>query len=65
MALNNRILDNLHISEIKSILKDVRNDYAMKVQFKIDKKGSENKSLRFSISFFNFYVTVLIAFWLN
>ena len=42
LALNNRSLDNLHISEIKSIVKDVRNDYTVKIQFSIDKKGTSN-----------------------
>jgi len=44
LALNNKSLENLHNSEIKSIVKDVRNDYTLKIQFNVDKKGeSEQK----------------------
>ena len=47
LALNNRSLENLHNSEIKSIVKDVRNDYTLKIQFNVDKKGESGEVLNF------------------
>lgn len=39
LAVDNKSIDNLHISEIKSILKDLRDDYSMKIQFNVNKPG--------------------------
>ena len=44
LAVDNRSVDNLHISEIKSILKSLGSQYTMKIEFSVDKQGETVKA---------------------
>ena len=39
LAIDNRSIDNLHISEIKPLLRELRSEYTLKIQYEVKKPG--------------------------